>query len=108
MDLELPEAAAAALDVADLVPAGRVTTYGALGAVLGIGPRQAGRIMSEYGHLTSWWRVVRADGTLAPPLAARAAEHWAAEGTPLHTGTRADQTQRRVDMARALWIPSEG
>ena len=48
----------------------------------------------------AWWRVVRADGTLPEHLRSRAAEHYAAEGTPMRTAGS-------VDIDRAVWDPLE-
>ncbi len=81
--LELGDLTSRVLDVVDRVPAGHVTTYGDVAAVLGTGPRQVGRVMASHGHLTAWWRVVRADGSSHDP--ARSVPHWDAEGIP-HDG----------------------
>ncbi|MBH0245287.1 MGMT family protein, partial [Streptomyces cavourensis] len=65
--VELPEYAERVLDVADLIPPGRVMTYGDVAEWLGDGgPRQVGRVMALYGSAVPWWRVVRADGALLP------------------------------------------
>jgi alkylated DNA nucleotide flippase Atl1 len=70
------------------VPAGRVTTYGALAAAVGsAGPRQVGTVMSRHGDLVPWWRVVHADGTLAPHKPADQAARLRREGVPV-TGNR--------------------
>jgi alkylated DNA nucleotide flippase Atl1 len=53
--------------------------------------------MARFGGGVPWWRVLRADGTVAPGLERRALARYRAEGTPL----RADGV--RVDMARARW-----
>src|SRR5690606_7125893 len=56
----LPEYAERVLDVADLIPPGRVMTYGDVAEWLGEGgPRQVGRVMALYGGAVPWWRVVR-------------------------------------------------
>ncbi|NLA57085.1 MAG: cysteine methyltransferase [Corynebacterium humireducens] len=68
--------------VGKLVP-GEVSTYGDIAARVGTGPRQVGRVMAEVGHLTAWWRVVRADGSSHDPAAS--VPHWDAEGVP-HDG----------------------
>ena len=47
------------------VPPSRVTTYGDIGAAVGVSARQVGRVMSLLNHEVPWWRVVHADGT--PP-----------------------------------------
>lgn len=63
-----------------LIPPGFVTTYGDLtpGA-----PRQAGRALSETppGLELPWWRVVRADGSLAKGLDQQ--RRLEAEGVPM-------------------------
>lgn len=80
---ELPEYAERVLDVADLIPPGRVMTYGDIAEWLGEGgPRQVGRVMALYGSAVPWWRVVRSDGTLLPAHELRALDHYRAEGTP--------------------------
>ncbi len=91
------------LDLAEDVPPGRATTYGRLACELQRrtgrgGPRQVGAVMAREGAAVAWWRVVRADGSLPAALAQRAAEHYAAESTPLLPGGA-------VDLAAALWEP---
>jgi alkylated DNA nucleotide flippase Atl1 len=51
--------------------------------------------MSLEGAAVSWWRVVRANGTLPPHLMTDAQEQWQVEGTPVRRG--------RVDVGAALW-----
>lgn len=60
------------------VPAGRVATYGDIGAVTGVGARRVGAILAQHGSTVPWWRVVGHDGVLAPLKEARG--YWAAEG----------------------------
>jgi alkylated DNA nucleotide flippase Atl1 len=80
----LPEYAERVLEVAELIPPGRVMTYGDVAEWLGEGgPRQVGRVMALYGGAVPWWRVVRADGRLLPGHEHRALGHYRAEGTPL-------------------------
>jgi alkylated DNA nucleotide flippase Atl1 len=94
----LPAFAADVLDVVEAIPPGRVLTYGDVAEYLGEGgPRSVARVMSRYGSAVPWWRVLRADGTPAPPIARAALERYRAEGTPMRPGGR------RVDMARARW-----
>lgn len=102
---ELPEYAERVLDVADLIPPGRVMTYGDVAEWLGDGgPRQVGRVMALYGSAVPWWRVVRADGVLLPGHEQRALGHYREEGTPLRTAPRdAEGHVPRVDMRRARW-----
>jgi methylated-DNA-protein-cysteine methyltransferase related protein len=74
------------------VPEGFVTTYGALcpGA-----PRHAGRALANMPPGLPWWRVVRADGSLAK--GAEQARHLEAEGVPLRG--------KRVVLREALVSP---
>lgn len=94
--IELGELTSRILDLVDAVPAGFVVSYGDVAAESGTGPRQVGRIMAQYGHLTHWWRVVRADGTSA--VAARAAEHWDDEGIA-HRAGRVNLRAHRFPLA---------
>lgn len=97
----------AVLRVVESIPVGRVMAYGAIAEVVGVGgPRQVGRVMAEYGGAVPWWRVVRADGSLAEPQRTRARERYLAEGTPLVR--ERIEGDLRIDMRRAAWEPSEG
>ncbi len=87
------------LTVVELVPRGRVTTYGAIGDVVGSGPRLVGRVLGSDGGGVPWWRVVRADGSLPPSHDRRAHAAYLDEGTPL-------RPSGRVDLARAFWQPA--
>ncbi len=73
-DLKLDEITSMVLDCADLIPQGKVATYGDIATMVGTGPRQVGRIMAIHGHLTCWWRVVRSNG--GSQVAARASVKW--------------------------------
>ncbi|MFJ2229524.1 MGMT family protein [Streptomyces halstedii] len=101
----LPAYAERVLDVADLIPPGRVMTYGDVAEWLDEGgPRQVGRVMALYGGAAPWWRVVRSDGTLLPGHELRALDHYREEGTPLREATRATQGHLpRLDMRHARW-----
>ncbi len=68
------------LRAVELVPPGRVVSYGDLGELVGRGPRLVGRVMSTYGSDVAWWRVVNASGEHVPHLRAAAFERWADEG----------------------------
>jgi len=93
------------LDTVDLIPAGRVMTYGDVAEWLDEGgPRQVGRVMSRYGDSVPWWRVVRSDGVLLPGHELSALAAYRAEGTPLReSGPAAEGHIPRVDMRRARW-----
>jgi len=85
----------AVFDVVESVPAGRVTTYGAIGRLVGVGPRRVARALSQGGAAVPWYRVVRADGTAAEPVRARQLALLAAEGVPVRG--------QRVDLAAVGW-----
>ena len=86
----------AVLSAVEQVPAGRVTTYGAVARAVGTGgPRQVGRVMALHGDAVAWWRVVHADGSPATCHGGTAVEHLLADGVPL-TG------RGRVDMSSAV------
>lgn len=107
---ELPEYAERVLEVAELIPPGRVMTYGDVAEWLGEGgPRQVGRAMALYGGAVPWWRVVRADGTLLPGHELRALGHYRDEGTPLREAGRAAEGHvPKLDMRRARWDGTGG
>ena len=88
----------AVLSAVEQVPAGRVTTYGAVARAVGTGgPRQVGRVMALHGDALAWWRVVHADGSPPTCHGGRAVEHLRADGVPL--------TERgRVDMSSAVTV----
>ncbi|WP_229818832.1 MULTISPECIES: MGMT family protein [Streptomyces] len=102
---ELPEYAERVLEVAELIPPGRVMTYGDVAEWLGEGgPRQVGRVMALYGGAVPWWRVVRSDGVLLPGHELRALGHYREEGTPLREAGRAAEGHLpKLDMRRARW-----
>ncbi|MEU0689479.1 MGMT family protein [Streptomyces uncialis] len=102
---QYPRYAERVLDVAELIPAGRVMTYGDVAEWLEEGgPRQVGRVLALYGGAVPWWRVVRSDGTLLPGHELQALERYRAEGTPLRTASRAAEGHLpRLDMRQARW-----
>jgi len=53
------------------IPKGKVMSYGQIGVMVGIGPRQVGRILHNNldNLLTPCHRVVRADGSIASGFA---------------------------------------
>jgi alkylated DNA nucleotide flippase Atl1 len=89
----------AVLSLVERIPRGRVTSYGAISAVVGGGPRQVGSVMARDGGPVPWWRVVRADGSLPPSHQGEARERYADEGTPL-------RSSGSVDMNAAFWDPA--
>jgi methylated-DNA-protein-cysteine methyltransferase related protein len=75
------------------IPAGLVSTYGDVSPGA---PRFAGSILFAADEPDlPWWRVVRADGSLAK--GARQRRRLTAEGVPFRG--------ERVDMATARWLP---
>lgn len=68
------------LRAVEAVPPGRVTTYGAIAALMGGTARQVGSVMRHYGSNVAWWRVVTASGDVPDHLRDAVREHWAAEG----------------------------
>lgn len=68
------------LTCVEQVPRGRVIAYGEIGDIVGIGPRQVGAVLREYGAGVTWWRVTSSYGDLPLHLAEEARAHWADEG----------------------------
>ena len=85
----------AVYDAVEAIPPGRVSTYGAIGRLVGVGPRRVARALSQGGGAVPWYRVVRADGTAAEPVRARQLELLAGEGVPVRGG--------RVDLGAVGW-----
>ena len=78
MDDELIERV---LRVVEQIPPGQIASYGEVGGIVGIGPRQVGWVMSNYGSTVPWWRVTNAAGMPPAHLAAEVHARWAAEGS---------------------------
>jgi alkylated DNA nucleotide flippase Atl1 len=85
----------AIFDVVERIPPGRVSTYGAIGRLVGVGPRRVARALSSGGGAVPWHRVLRADGTAAEPVRGEQLQLLAAEGVPARGG--------RVDLAAVGW-----
>lgn len=68
------------LTLVELVPRGRVVSYGDLGKIVGIGPRQVGSFMRHHSEGLTWWRITNSYGDLPAPLLSQARPHWADEG----------------------------
>jgi len=85
----------AVFDVVERIPLGRVSSYGAVGRLIGVGPRRVARALSSGGGAVPWHRVVRADGSAADPVRVRQLELLAGEGVPIRNG--------RVDMSAVGW-----
>lgn len=81
----------AVLALVEDIPAGRVTTYGALARAVGTGgPRQVGRVMALHGDAVPWWRVVHADGRPATCHGGTAVDRLREEGVRLTARGRVD------------------
>ena len=85
----------AVYDVVERIPAGRVSTYGAIGRLVGVGPRRVARALAQGGGAVPWHRVLRADGTAAEAVRVRQLELLAGEGVALRGG--------RVDLRAVGW-----
>ncbi|WP_209323609.1 MGMT family protein [Brevibacterium renqingii] len=81
-------------DAVRSVPAGAVATYGDIGKMVGIGPRQAGRLVGMNADRAPWWRVVYADGSPATCHSGTAPSLLQAEGVGFD-GTRVDMRAHR-------------
>jgi len=89
------------LTIVDAIPRGRATTYGLIAEAVGRGgPRQVGNVMLTHGGAVTWWRVVRADGSLPDALAVEARQAYLEEGTPL-------RSSGSVDLKQAVWLPPD-
>ena len=90
------------LDLVERIPHGRVLAYGDVAELLGGGgPRQVAAVMARHGAEVAWHRVLRADGTCAPQVAARQLPQLRRERVPM----TADGA--RVLMVKARWVPAE-
>jgi methylated-DNA-protein-cysteine methyltransferase related protein len=92
------------LRLVEQIPPGRAMAYGAVAQLVGErlgrgGPRTVGAVMSVYGGMVPWWRVVTASGRLPRGHEVAALRELIAEGCPL----RPDGS--RVDLTRAAWHP---
>lgn len=69
------------------IPPGRTRSYGEVAAEAGLrSARQVGRILAEDGADLPWHRVLRADGSCAPHIAAEQSARLRAEGVLLVGG----------------------
>lgn len=76
------------------IPAGRVMAYGDIAAIVGVGPRQAGRLVAALDDDVPWWRLVYADGTPATCHGGTAPELLRREGVRFR-GRRVDRSTAR-------------
>lgn len=88
------------LRAVELVPPGRVVSYGDVAELVGTAARQVGRVLSQDGAAVAWWRVTNRDGEFPPSLLQRALPHWAAEGIEVKANGRGCDINRfRADLA---------
>jgi methylated-DNA-protein-cysteine methyltransferase-like protein len=82
------------LDAVRAIPVGRVATYG---DVSPDAPRLAGRLLGMHVPDVPWWRIVRADGSLAAGEEQR--RRLRREGVPFRSGDpdRVDLRAARVE-----------
>lgn len=99
---------AAVLELAALIPPGRVLAYGDIAELLGDGgPRQVGSVMSHHGGEVAWWRVLRSSGVALEGHDQQALEQYREEKTPLRGKTSGQDASWKVDMRAARWQPTE-
>jgi alkylated DNA nucleotide flippase Atl1 len=85
----------AVYDAVERIPPGRVSTYGAIGRLVGVGPRRVARALSSGGGAVPWYRVLRADGTAAEQVRVRQLQLLSGEGVPVRDG--------RIDLTAVGW-----
>ncbi|WP_246833342.1 MGMT family protein [Williamsia sp. 1138] len=82
-------------EVVFAIESGHVMSYGDIGVLVGLGPRQVGRAMALIAAQgMPWWRVVYSDGTPARCHDGQAPLLLAQERTPMR-GTRVDMSRAR-------------
>ena len=74
---------------------GEVASYGEIAQEAGFGgaARAVGHVLARTETPLPWWRVVRADGTLASPNVKKQARLLRAEGVPVRDGKVLVQTR---------------
>jgi methylated-DNA-protein-cysteine methyltransferase related protein len=70
------------------IPKGRVVSYSRVAVLAGLAGRArwVGRFLARTGLSLPWWRVIRADRTLAPQVETRQAKHLLREGVRVKNG----------------------
>ncbi|MGO1384792.1 MAG: MGMT family protein [Arachnia sp.] len=94
------------LRAVELVPPGRVASYGDIASIVGIGPRHVGNVLARWGHGVPWWRVTNSKGDLSPSLLQQAMPHWGAEGVPTKpsgTGCLIGECRAELPALAAQW-----
>ena len=87
-------------EIVSAIPAGRVTTYGALAGAAGTSARYVGRFLGRRGHNLPWWRVVNAAGNPVPTARTEALQRLTDDGVAL-------SSDGRVDLEAASWDPGQ-
>ena len=87
-------------EIVSAIPAGRVTTYGALADAVGTSARYVGRFLGRRGHKLPWWRVVSAAGNPVPAARTEALQRLIDDGVAL-------SSDGRVDLEAASWDPGQ-
>lgn len=90
------------LEVMDQIPRGRCTTYGSLGAAVGIVPRYVALIMASAPEVATgpWHRVVGADATVkGGPQRTEQVRRLVAEGFQMAGDRIVDFAERRFHPA---------
>lgn len=90
-----------------MIPVGRVASYGDIGRLAGVGPRYVGNVLRRYGSDVPWWRVTNASGV--SPVLDSARTHWDVEGIEVRpdgrgcrmVDYRADPHQLAADYAHS-------
>ncbi|WP_271986262.1 MGMT family protein [Pseudoclavibacter terrae] len=82
------------------VPRGQVITYGEIAALIQTSPRHAGRLVSQLGDGSPWWRVVYSDGSPATCHNGAAPSMLAHEAIPM-CGDRVDIRRARAHRPKA-------
>jgi methylated-DNA-protein-cysteine methyltransferase-like protein len=84
------------------IPAGRVTTYGAIARVINVprGARGVGWALAQTPANVAipWWRVVSATGRISSPNAYEQYDRLCAENVPM-------VAELHVDLSGVFWLP---
>lgn len=86
-------------DIAVMIPAGDVMTYGQIAQATGLNPRRVGRVVCRISDDIPWWRIIRADGTPPACHGGRATDILHREHVPF-AGTKVDRRALREAAAK--------
>ena len=82
------------------VPAGKVSTYGHIAALVGApSARMVGALLAEEGSDLPWHRILRSNGTPTPHLLTEQLQRLRSEGVI--------SVRQRVDLRKYQWDPQE-